>query len=307
MILTITLNPSIDIRYNLDNFVLGNVNRVLEYEKTAGGKGLNVSRVIKKLGVNVLATGLLGGKIGEDLKHKLDIIGIENDFEQIGGETRNCINVLHNNMSTEILESGPTITSDEWNNFKNKFLSLINKYKYITASGSIPSGLSNESYSELIDIANNNAAKFFLDTSGNALKHSLNSKPYFIKPNLEELEKLTNKTLNNLDDIIYEAEKLHNNGVSIVAVTLGKDGSILISEQGILIAKIPTVKVLNTVGCGDSFVAGFASGIYKNMDIIDAFKLAISCSISNALLEGTGNIDINIVNKLINEIEIVQK
>lgn len=307
MILTITLNPSIDIRYNLAHFNLGEIHRALECEKTAGGKGLNVARVINKLGTDVLTTGFLGGKLGEDLAGKLNNQGIKNDFEKIQGETRNCINILYEQMSTEVLESGPVILEEEWENFKKKFKNLTEQYKFISASGSLPSGLKSSSYCELIKIAEENGCKFFLDISGQPLKESLAYPPYFIKPNLEELEKLTGKSLKNMDEIIAEAKKLNSSGVNIVAVILGAKGSLIATENKVFIAKIPKVEILNTVDCGDSFVAGFITGISKNMPLTEAFKLAIGCSISNALLPGTGSIDIDTVNELMKKIEITIK
>lgn len=307
MILTITLNPSIDIRYNLSHFETGKVHRAINCEKTAGGKGLNVARVIKKLNCEVLATGLLGGKLGEDLAEKLNLQGIKNDFEKIQGETRNCINILHDGMSSEILENGPVISEREWQNFKEKFILLTEKYKYISASGSLPAGLSQESYCELIDIANKNNCKFFLDTSGASLEKSIKAKPYFIKPNSEELEKLTGKKINSIEDVILEAKKINSEGVEMVAVTLGAEGAVLVTSDNIFIAEIPKIKVLNTVGCGDSFVAGFISGMSKNLSVAETFKLAVACSMSNALLPETGNIDNKIVEQLQKEIKIILK
>lgn len=304
MILTITLNPSIDIRYNVKDFKLGEVHRALACEKTAGGKGLNVARVIKKLGENILTTGFLGGKLGEDLAEKLNCQNIKNDFEKISGETRNCINILHDEMSTEVLEGGPVISTEEWENFKNRFRNLTKEYKFISASGSLPAGLKPSSYCELIKIADENNCKFFLDTSGAALQESLKQPPYFIKPNLEELEKLTGKTLHSIDDVITEAKKLNNLGVKIVAVTLGAKGSLIVSENKVFKAEIPKVKVLNTVGCGDSFVAGFVTGAARNLPLTETFKLAVACSISNALLPETGNISLEEVKNLMEQIKI---
>lgn len=308
MILTVTLNPSIDIKYNISDFKLGKVHRAEKCEKSAGGKGLNVARVVKKLDCKLLTTGFLGGKLGEELSEKLNEINIKNDFEKIKGETRNCINILHNNMSSEILESGPVVLPEEWKNFKNKFRKLTEKYKFISASGSLPSGLSSNSYCELIHIAKENKCKFFLDTSGTALRESLKAKPYFIKPNLEELEKLTDAdSLKNINEVIEEAKKLNADGIEIVAVTLGGEGSILVTKEVIYIAEIPKFNVLNTVGCGDSFVAGFIAGHEKKLSLIECFKLAIACSISNALLPETGNIDPYILEELKQKIKILKK
>lgn len=309
MIVTITLNPSIDIKYTINNFSLGKVHRALSTTKTAGGKGLNVTRVIKKLGDDVLATGLLGGEVGNFILTTLENLRISHSFINIQESTRNCINIISNLDSTEILEKGPNISKNEWSNFKLHYEDIAKKYEYIVISGSLPSGLEDESYLELLAIGEKYNCKIFLDTSGNTLKKSIAGKPYFIKPNLEEFENLIGKKLENIEDIILEGKKLNKLGIEVIAITLGAKGAIIITNNSSYIVKIPKFDVVNTVGSGDSFVAGFVTGCSRELPFIETIKLAVSCSISNALQEKTGDIDIeNIekISKLIN-IEIVEE
>ncbi|MDO4205598.1 MAG: PfkB family carbohydrate kinase, partial [Streptococcus gallolyticus] len=135
MILTVTLNPSIDISYPLDELTLDTVNRVSEVKKTAGGKGLNVTRVLSEIGDNVTATGFIGGKLGDFLTSRLDQNGIQHRFFPIHGETRNCIAILHEGLQTEVLEAGPMIDRDEADGFLNHFRYLCPSYDVITISG----------------------------------------------------------------------------------------------------------------------------------------------------------------------------
>ena len=153
MILTVTMNPSIDISYPLEELKIDTVNRVSEVSKTAGGKGLNVTRVLAEIGDNVAATGLIGGTNGEFLLQNLHP-NVRQCFYNISGDTRNCIAILHEGKQTEILEAGPTITADEANGFLHHFKSLMESAEVVSISGSLPAGLPVEYYIQLVEIAN---------------------------------------------------------------------------------------------------------------------------------------------------------
>lgn len=175
MILTVTLNPSIDISYCLENFNMDTVNRVTDVSKTPGGKGLNVTRVLSQLGDNVVATGLLGGYFGDFIRSGLDALEIRHQFLRIGGETRHCIAVLHEGQQTEILEKGPHITKDEADAFLNHLKLIFDAATIITVSGSLPKGLPSDYYARLISLANHFNKKVVLDCSGEALRSVLKS------------------------------------------------------------------------------------------------------------------------------------
>ena len=202
MILTVTMNPSIDTRYQLDKLVIDDVNRVTP-EKTAGGKGLNVSRVLLQLGDDVLATGLLGGHMGAYMAELMDADGVKNDFVPIAGETRICLNILHEGNQTELLESGPQIVPAELEAFTAKFAELAAKADVVTLSGSLPRGVDAGYYAELVKIAEEAGAKVLLDTSGASLEAALESdaKPELVKPNLTEINGLlgTSFTTDDVD------------------------------------------------------------------------------------------------------------
>ena len=187
MILTVTMNPSVDISYPLEEFNLDTVNRVAKVSKTPGGKGLNVTRVLKQLDDEVVATGLIGGALGTDIQKKLSKKGIKNDFFEISGETRNCIAILHEGNQTEILEKGPTITKSESENFLKHFEELVKNEntKIIAISGSLPDGLETNYYSKMIGICEKYEKPVVLDCSGKALVEVLENehKPKVIKPN----------------------------------------------------------------------------------------------------------------------------
>ena len=207
MILTVTMNPSIDTRYQLDKLVIDDVNRVTP-EKTAGGKGLNVSRVLLQLGDDVLATGLLGGHMGAYMAELMDADGVKNDFVPIAGETRICLNILHEGNQTELLESGPQIAPAELEAFTAKFAELAAKADVVTLSGSLPRGVDAGYYAELVKIAEEAGAKVLLDTSGASLEAALESdaKPELVKPNLTEINGLLGTSFTTDDvDALREA------------------------------------------------------------------------------------------------------
>ena len=230
MILTVTMNPSIDTRYQLDKLIIDDVNRVTP-EKTAGGKGLNVSRVLLQLGDEVLATGLLGGHMGAYMAELMDADGVKNDFVPIAGETRICLNILHEGNQTELLESGPQIAPAELEAFTAKFAELAAKADVVTLSGSLPRGVDAGYYAELVKIAEEAGAKVLLDTSGASLEAALESdaKPELVKPNLTEINGLLG-TFFTTDDVDALREALAADGrfagIPWVVVSMGAAGSV---------------------------------------------------------------------------------
>lgn len=230
MILTVTMNPSVDTRYQLDELVIDDVNRVTP-EKTAGGKGLNVARVLGQLGDDVVATGLLGGHMGAYMAELMDANGIKNDFVPIKGETRICLNILHAGNQTELLESGPTIAPEELDAFTAKFTELAGKADVVTISGSLPRGVEVDYYAKITGIAENAGAKVLLDTSGASLEAALKSevKPELVKPNLTEINGLlgTSFTTDDVDELRAAlASDARFSDIPWVVVSMGAAGSV---------------------------------------------------------------------------------
>ncbi len=304
MILTVTLNPAVDTKYRVEKFGVNSVNRIDYLEKTPGGKGLNLSRVAKKLGTEILATGFLGGRTGDFIEEKLNELSIGNSFTKILGETRICIAIVDKDTNTELLEKGPNISREEWELFKVDFSRNLKANMIVCASGSLPQGLNSNSYGELMNICREKNIKFFLDSSGNSFRDSIAYKPFFIKPNREELEQYFGKKIETLDEIIQCGKILENKGIENVLITLGGEGAILLNNGKVYRATLPKYNILNTVGSGDSTVAGFAHGIKNNFKLIETLKLALACGTSNALLEKTGDIDIKKVEEIKEKIKI---
>lgn len=298
MILTLTMNPSIDMSYPLEHLTIDDVNRVASVSKTAGGKGLNVSRVIRLMDRDLLASGFNGGHFGAYLEQKLDEDQIKHDFVPIKDEIRNSIAILHDNgEQTEILEPGPEISAEDRRRFLDYFEKNVAKYKVVTISGSLPKGLEKEFYAELVKIANQHDVKVLLDTSGDSLKAGLEGeqKPYLIKPNETEIAQLLN--IERLsDEIDYQALKDNLlspifDGVSFIVVSLGAAGAFVKANGKFYKALIPKINVVNPVGSGDSTLAGLAIGISEQMSIEDTLKTAMTTGMLNTMSEKTGFVD----------------
>lgn len=291
MITTVTLNVSIDKAYRINGCVeSGKVIRVLECNNTAGGKGLNVSRVASLCKEDVLATGFVGGHCGALVEELLEKDNIKNKFTHVKSETRSCINILdENNVSTEFLEKGYPVTEEEIEEFLNNFDKIIEDSNVITISGSAPQGVPSDIYATLIKMIKAKNKKVILDASGELLKEGIKALPTMIKPNSEEMENLLNVSINNEEEVIKNAIKLHESGIELVVVSLGSDGALLVCEDGVYHGKPPKIEVVNTVGCGDSMVAAFAVAMERGYSKTDSLKYAISISAANAMTFSTGS------------------
>ncbi|MEI4352803.1 tagatose-6-phosphate kinase [Streptococcus suis] len=307
MILTITLNPSVDIAYQLDTFHLDTVNRVEKVQKTAGGKGLNVTRVLKQIGEDVVATGFIGGEIGSYVKKQLTRNDIKNSFVEIGNETRNCIAVLHDGQQTEILEQGPTIQEHEALNFIEHLEIILNNVEVVAISGSLPKGLASNYYIKIIELCKKCGVAVVLDCSGEALKNVLESqqKPTVIKPNTEELSQLIGK---NVTDDIQELKAVLSGqlfqGIEWIVVSLGAKGAFAKHKDKFYRVKIPKINVVNPVGSGDSTVAGIAASLVHALPDAELLKKANVLGMLNAQEEQTGYVNLEHSEVLYSQIEV---
>lgn len=309
MILTLTLNPSVDISYPLEQFYLDTVNRVTKTSKTAGGKGLNVTRVLSEFGEEVLASGFLGGALGQFIEEQLTEGQIDQSFLKIKGETRNCIAILHEGQQTEILEQGPTIDKKEAEDYKTHLLKLFKRANVIAMSGSLPKGLNTNYYADIVKLANEQGLPTILDSSGQSLKEVLLSedKPTVIKPNIDELSQLLNyQVKENIEDLKEAVSKPIFNGIEWIIVSLGSKGAFAKHHQTFYKVNIPKIEVVNPVGSGDSTVAGIASGLVHQQSDKDLLKKANAFGMLNAMEHQTGHINVDKFNEIFKQIEVIE-
>lgn len=298
MITTITFNPSIDRMYRVSSMNIGEVQRVVSAKATAGGKGINVTKVCKILQEEPLAMGFLGGYNGEFIKEELRKLDIKNKFTKINQETRNCLNIITDDkVSTEFLEKGPILEDGDLEKFENDIKEVMKSTKILVASGSYCQNIPLDYYEKIGNLCRENNVKFILDTSGEALKVALKSKPYLIKPNTDEIKQLLNIDIESRDEVISAGKKLIEMGAENVCISLGKDGMIYLNAEEVYEAKVPKIEAVNTVGSGDSTIAAFSVGILRGYEIEELLKLSNACGISNALNIETGFVSLEEVEK----------
>ena len=290
MIFTVTLNPSIDYVVETENFKIGCLNRSKNEYAVAGGKGINVSCVLKELGVETKALGFAAGFTGNEIIRILNQKGIKNNFVVLEkGMTR--INVKINGKNeTEINGKGPEISEREFN-WLREILEEAKKGDMLILSGSVPQSNVKDMYEKLAESANKKGIRFIVDTEGKKLLSTLKYKPFMVKPNLKELEEIFGAKIETDEGIIAYGRKLQyydGGGAENVLISMGKEGAVLLCGDGrILRKKAPKGNVLSTVGSGDSMVAGFAAGIELYGDYEKAFKLACACGSACAFSIGT--------------------
>ena len=306
MILTVTLNPSIDISYPLEELKLDTVNRVSEVSKTAGGKGLNVTRVLAESGETVGATGFVGGTNGQFIKTHLPR-DVQSFFYDILGDTRNCIAILHEGNQTEILEAGPEIIRTEALGFLHHFKLLMPTADVVAISGSLPTGLPVDYYASLIEIAGEAGRKVVLDSSGKSLEAVLHSpfKPTVIKPNREELSQLLGRDVSaNFEDLKEVLKDPLFEGIEWIIVSLGGDGAFAKHEDVFYKVDIPKIEVVNPVGSGDSTVAGISAALSSGKDDAALLTHAMVLGMLNAQEKMTGHVNMAHYDDLYQQINV---
>ena len=282
MIYTITFNPALDYISQVDNFEIGKINRTKNEKILPGGKGLNVSIVLKNLGIENTALGFIGGFTGEELNKRIEEYGIKTDFIKVReGFTR--INVkISSNEETALNGNGPKITQENMQALLEK-IEKINKEDTVILAGNVPKGINNNIYELICVNLERNGVTFIVDATRELLVNVLKYRPFLIKPNKEELEETFKVKLNTKEEIIECVKKMQLMGAQNVLVSLGGDGAILVtSDDEVIEAKAPKGKVLNTVGAGDSMVAGFLAGYEKTKDYKYALKMGIATGSASA-------------------------
>ena len=282
MINTITLNPSLDYIVKVDNFKVDSLNRSNDEEVYAGGKGINVSIVLNNLGIDNTALGYIAGFTGNEIERQVKNHGVDCDFIKLkNGISR--INVkLKSDGETEINGAGPQITNDDLNKLYEK-LSDLKEGDYLILSGSIPNSVPDDIYQNIMEKLLEKKVEFIVDATKDLLLKVLKYEPFLIKPNHHELAEMFNVELKNDEDIITYGKKLQEMGAKNVLISMAGDGAILLSENGETIKReVPKGILKNSVGAGDSMVAGFLAGYLKNNDIKEAVKMGIATGSASA-------------------------
>ncbi len=305
MILTVTLNPAVDKTYRTSELLCGRVNRMRSAVNLPGGKGINVSRILRQYGYEVAATGFLGGFPGEWIASCLENAGIRDEFIRIREDTRSSMNVVADNgFVTELLEPGPHISASSLHAFLERFSSLLPSCSMVALCGSAARGIPEDIYARLIREAAAMGKKVVLDSSGILLRQGIAASPCLIKPNWKGLEYVAGHRLESLAEVEGAARRLQKEGIAKVMVSLGEKGLLLAGEEGSFYAKAPKVKVENTVGCGDSVVASLLMSSLAQCGEEEMLRRAAALSAASAADFESGSVPVRLAEQLCGEVQV---
>lgn len=304
MIYTITFNPAVDLVIQVPNCQLGILNRSIGEEYVAGGKGINMSIVLKRLGIDNIATGFLGGFSGKYIEEFLEKEGITPQFISVEGTTR--INVkVKGEVETEINAAGPTVNAEKFQRLMNYFEEVLQEGDVVFLAGNAAPGLDESSYVGIARLCHARGVKLVLDTSKDSLLACLPYQPFMIKPNQHELEELFGVNIKTQDEIIHYAFQLQKKGACNVLVSCGSEGAFLVSETGeVFTSNVPTGKLINSVGAGDSMLAAYMAKFIETSDYKESLKQGAASGSATAFSVGITTREL--IEELIPYIEIVE-
>ena len=286
MIYTITFNPAVDLVIQVPNCQLGALNRSKGEEYVAGGKGINMSIILKRLGVDNIATGFLGGFSGKYIEEFLGKEGINPQFIAVEGTTR--INVkVKGEVETEINAAGPNVGVEKFQQLMNYFKDVLKEGDIVFLAGNAAPGLDEMSYVEIARLCYARGVKLVLDTTKNSLLACLPYQPFMIKPNQHELEELFGVNIQTQDEMLNYAFQLREKGARNVLISCGGKGAFLVSETGqVLISNTPKGTLINSVGAGDSMLAGFMAKFIETNDYRKSLKQGAASGSATAFSVG---------------------
>jgi len=288
MIYTVTFNPAIDYIAGVKDLKMNGINRAISEKILAGGKGINVSIVLKNLGYESIALGFIGGFTGKEIQARVEQFGIKTDFVYIPDKFSRINVKLQSNIDgvvseeTAINGEGPKISETDVNEFMKK-IDNIQKGDIIVLAGSVSRNMKDDIYEKICIKVKEKGTKIVADATGKLLVNVLKHNPFLIKPNKEELEEIFEKEINTNEEIVLYARKLQEMGAQNVLISMDKDGAILItSDKKMLYSEAPKGKVVNSVGSGDSMVAGFLTGFLTYGNYEKALKMGIAAGSASA-------------------------
>jgi len=304
MIITVTLNPAIDKTVQINKLIPGGLNRITDIVFDAGGKGINVSKTLKVLGMDSMATGFLGIRAGNLIEECLDKAGVKYDFVPVEGITRTNTKVADKDGTiTELNEPGPEIQVSDLYKLNEKLRKYTVPGNIFVFAGNVPKGVGKDIYYELIKSIKESGAKCFLDADGELLKSGMAAGPDMIKPNREELCEYFGSTDRSEENIIRLGKKLISQGVKLAAVSCGGDGAIFFFEKQVIKCPALKVKVKSTVGAGDAMVAAMLYSIENGFDEINTAKLCMAVSAGAVTTVGTKPASLEVIQELMKKVE----
>lgn len=306
LIVTVTLNPAIDRTVSLNNLSVDKVNRVLHVQRDAGGKGLNVSKTIKALGGNSTAVAVLGGRNGQWIEEEAERLQLKLKVVSTPGETRENIKIVDvaAKQYTDLNEPGPTATTVLREALEDTLEQLVSAGDYVVLAGSALPGMEAEIFAALSEKLSEKGVKVILDIEGEYLKHALSTRPYLIKPNIDELEGLLGRSLSTVEEIVKAARELIDQGVSHVAVSRGSKGLLWVDAMTVLSADALKVEVKSTVGAGDAVVAALVTGLESGEEPNQLVRKAVATATSVVMQSGSRTGNLSNVSELMKQVVV---
>lgn len=285
MIYTVTFNPALDYVVKVDSFKLGSVNRTKQEDMYAGGKGINVSIVLKNLDIDSEALGFIAGFTGDEISRRLSEKGVKANFIKLKNGMSRINMKMKSDEESEINGMGPNIDEESLQKLYEK-LDTLKSDDILVLAGSIPNSLPSDIYEKIMERLQGKNIKIVVDATKDLLLNVLKYKPFLIKPNNHELGEMFNVELKSDSEIIEYAKKLRDMGAENVLISMAGDGAILVSgDNEAKKLGVPKGKVKNSVGAGDSMVAGFIAGYLKNKDVNEAFEMGVATGSASAFSE----------------------
>lgn len=302
MIYTVTLNPALDKTVEIPSLTVDSVNRITAMRTDPGGKGINVSKVIDKLGRKSIAAGILGGDTGMAIQSALKAMGLETNFQFVEGETRTNLKVIDpvNHTNTDINEPGVTVSEEILNSLLTALTARLEEGDIVVLSGSLPKGSPVNTYYTWVKACKEAGAKVILDADGELLEEGIKASPYLIKPNNHELSGLLGRTLETPKELEKAARELmEKHGIAKIVVSMGGDGALYVTEKETVYAEGLKVPVGSTVGAGDSVVAALAVSEEADMNLEDTVRLSTATGAANVMCSGTQAAEYDVIEGLI--------
>lgn len=297
MIRVLGANPAMDRTHTIDSFVLGEVNRVCSTGSFAGGKGLDVARTLRYLGVPVAAYGFLGGEIGRSIRAACRLAGIEDKHTEVKDETRVCNIYIEpsSRRATVVNEKGPYITQQEQEQLLQTLISDVEDGDFVVISGSVPEGVPDHFYGQIISELSDENVYTIVDATGNLLKGAIEEKPWMIKPNIHELKQVYPHVVNEAK-LFEQLESIVQDGIANVVVTLGAKGCLSANREKAFYVRVPQVETVNPIASGDTFVGGFIAKYRMTGDFEMSVRFGSACAVANTMNlmpEIPNNLDLN--------------
>ena len=302
MIYTVTLNPALDKTVEIPSLTVDSVNRITTMRTDPGGKGINVSKVISKLGGQSIATGILGGDTGLAIQSALKTMGLKTSFRFTEGETRTNLKVIDpvNHTNTDINEPGVTVSEEILNGLLAQLTAGLEKGDIVVLSGSLPKGSPRDTYYTWTGACKKAGAKVILDADGELLEAGLKASPYLIKPNNHELSQLLGETLATPEELNKAARRLmEEHGIAKVVVSMGGKGALYVTQDETIYAEGLKVPVGSTVGAGDSVVAALAVAEESGMGLEETVRLSTATGGANVMCSGTQAAEYEVIQELL--------